>query len=138
MNTIRAREYAFLFQCQHEIANKKNQSISESMGLFFNTNGVYSAYRDWISLRIICIENYSGEITSTIAELSKKWKENRISKIVMAGLKLAIAEVKFVTDDTPNKVVVSEVIDLIAKYGSKEEANFANGILANLLKDEKK
>ena len=61
------------------------------------------------------------------------WKLERISKIDLAILKLAIYEIKY--KEIPFKVVINEAVELAKKYGEDSSKNFVNGILAVVVKE---
>ncbi len=84
----------------------------------------------------IAIENVE-EIDSIIAEYSKGWKTERISKVVLAALRLAIAEIKFFSD-IPESVSINEAVELIKTYATEQDASFANGILGSFVRANNK
>ncbi len=53
---------------------------------------------------------------------------NRISKVSLALLRLAVCEMMFM-DDIPEKVSINEAVELCKKYASQDEYAFVNGIL---------
>ena len=65
--------------------------------------------------------------------LKKEWKIDRIAKIDLAILKLAIYEIKY--KDIPFKVVINEAVELAKKYGEDSSKNFVNGVLASVVKE---
>ena len=75
------------------------------------------------------------EIDSLISENAVGWKIERISKTALAVLRLAIFEIKFVSD-IPPAVSVNEAVELCKKYATKEDASFVNGILSTVLKKQ--
>ena len=80
------------------------------------------------------IENNIKDIEDKISEnLKKDWKIERISKINLVLLKLAIYEILYT--ETPFKVVINEVVELAKKYGDDTSPNFVNGILASIVKE---
>lgn len=80
------------------------------------------------------IEENAENINSIIAEKSKGWKINRISKISLASLKLGIYEVLY-NDEIPNTVAINEAVTLAKLYEGEESAKFVNGILSSVLKE---
>ena len=80
------------------------------------------------------IEDNAENINSIIAEKSKGWKLNRISKISLASLKLGIYEVLY-NDEIPNTVAINEAVTLAKLYEGDESAKFVNGILSVVLKE---
>ena len=65
--------------------------------------------------------------------LTENWKIDRISKIDLSLLKLAIYEIKY--KKIPYKVAINEAIELAKKYGEENSKNFVNGILASVVKE---
>ena len=76
------------------------------------------------------------EINAAIERNSVKWKMNRISKVALAVMRLAICEILYY-DDIPVGVSINEAVELCKKYASKDEYSFVNGILSAIAKEEK-
>lgn len=74
------------------------------------------------------------EIDSIISLNSHSWKIDRISKIDLAILRLAIFEIRFM--QTPPKVVVNEAVELAKKYSADKSYKYINGLLGAYLKKE--
>lgn len=66
--------------------------------------------------------------------LKEAWSIERIAKIDLAILKLAIYEMVY--SKTPYKVVINEAVELAKKYGDDNAKVFVNGILASIVKEE--
>ncbi len=81
------------------------------------------------------IENLE-KIDSAIEKNSAKWKMNRISKVSLAVMRLAVCEILFY-DDIPVGVSINEAVELCKKYASKDDYSFVNGILSSVAKEEK-
>ncbi|MBO5859454.1 MAG: transcription antitermination factor NusB [Clostridia bacterium] len=64
------------------------------------------------------------------------WKMNRISKVALAVLRLAVCEILYF-DDIPVSVSINEAVELCKKYASEEDKSFVNGILRSVSKEEK-
>lgn len=75
------------------------------------------------------------EINEIIKKYSVKWSLNRISKVSLAILKMAIAEILFITNVHPS-ITVDEAIEISKDYVSKEESGFINGILRSIVNDK--
>lgn len=76
------------------------------------------------------------KIDSAIERNSAKWKMNRISKVSLAVMRLAVCEILFY-DDIPVGVSINEAVELCKKYASKDDYSFVNGILSSVAKEEK-
>ena len=64
----------------------------------------------------------------------KNWSIERIFKIDLAILRLAVYEIHFM-DNIPPKVAVNEAVELAKKYGNDASSNFVNGVLREIIKD---
>ena len=112
MNRSAAREETFKLLYSLEIQKEdlkeqteiylENAEISDE-----NTKKYMSAIVEGIESNIKDIENKISE------NLKKDWKIERISKINLVLLKLAIYEILYT--DTPFKVVINEVVELAKK-----------------------
>ena len=65
--------------------------------------------------------------------LKQDWKIDRISKVTLAILKLAVYEIKYAK--IPFKVAINEAVELAKKYGEDTAPQFVNGILASIVKE---
>ncbi|MBR3672989.1 MAG: transcription antitermination factor NusB [Clostridia bacterium] len=65
--------------------------------------------------------------------LKSDWKLERISKVNIALLKLAIYEMIY--KKVPYKVVINEVVELAKRYGEDTSSSFINGVLATVVKE---
>src|SRR5665647_867649 len=60
---------------------------------------------------------HQEEIDNIIREKSKGWKFDRISKVDLSILRLALYEILY-RQDIPNSVSINEGVELAKKYGS--------------------
>ena len=131
MNRSEARELGFKFLYQIEVQKELNE---EQIELFFENyeiteNNAMEYIRDLVN----GIEDKKQEISNIISNnLKSDWKIERISKINLSLLKLAIYEIKY--KQLPYKVVINEVVELAKKYGEDTSHSFINGILASVVK----
>lgn len=81
------------------------------------------------------ISSNIDEINSLIINnLKDNWSLNRISKINLSLIKLAIYEMVY--KDLPYKVAINEVVELAKKYADESAPVFINGILASVVKEK--
>ena len=80
-------------------------------------------------------ENYD-EIISIVKANIEGYELERIFKVDLAILVLAIYEIKFLKE-TPEKVIINEAVELSKKYSTDKSYSFINGVLAKVLKDER-
>ena len=69
-----------------------------------------------------------AQIDSMISEHSKKWKIERLSKVALSILRLAIAEISFVKE-VPEGAVINEAVELAKTFGGEDDPSYINGVL---------
>lgn len=74
-------------------------------------------------------------IDELIAKAAPQWPVEKINRIDLAILRLAVFELKIKPKEPP-KVVIDEAIELAKEYGSESSSAFINGTLGTLLKME--
>lgn len=131
MNRTAIREKAFKLIYSLEI--QKYNSLQEQIDLYFESEDIVNLEaKEYIQDAVLGIEENKKEIVELIEKnLKAEWKIERISKIDLAILKLAIYEIKY--KDIPFKVVINEAVELAKKYGEDTSKNFVNGILASVV-----
>lgn len=73
-------------------------------------------------------------INGKIVEALVNWKLDRISKVNLTILRLAVGEMLFV-EDVPGSVAINEAVELTKKYSDEKSCSFVNGVLDKVLKD---
>ncbi|MTD37611.1 transcription antitermination factor NusB [Erwinia sp. CPCC 100877] len=66
--------------------------------------------------------------------LGRNWSLNRIAKMDLVVLRIAIFEMLYVAD-VPNTVALNEAIELTKKYSDDRSRKFVNGVLSNVMKE---
>lgn len=79
------------------------------------------------------VESKKGEIDALIEVNLQNWKIDRISKVNLSILRLAVYEMKFI-EDVPSKVAINEALDITRKYSDEKSISFVNGVLDKVLK----
>ncbi|MGN1297176.1 MAG: transcription antitermination factor NusB [Clostridia bacterium] len=135
MNRTEIREQAFKLIYSLEIQKKEEKE--EAIELYIESNNITDKNAiAYIKDAIFGIEKNEKDIMERIEKnLKADWKIERISKIDLSILKLAIYEIKY--KDIPFKVVINEAVELAKKYGEDTSKNFVNGILASVVNEEK-
>ncbi len=81
-------------------------------------------------------EREADAIDEAITAFSHKWSKNRISRVSLAILRLAVYEMLFV-EDIPVSVSINEAVELAKKYGGDEDSSFVNGVLGGISRRDK-
>lgn len=134
MNRTAIREQAFKLIYSLEIQKQENKE--EAIELYIESNEITDKnVKEYMTDAILGIQKHEDKIIEQIeTNLKSDWKLERISKIDLAILKLAIYELKYT--EIPFKVVINEAVELAKKYGEDSSKNFVNGILASVVKEK--
>ncbi len=133
MNRTSMREQAFRLIYSLEI--QKQEPIENQIELFIENNNIENEdAKEYISDAVLGIDENKEDIEERIKKnLKADWKIERISKVDLAILKLAIYEIKY--KELPYKVAINEAVELAKKYGEDTSKNFINGVLASIVKE---
>lgn len=133
MDRSSIRELAFKLVYSLEI--QKKVDIQEAIDLFLESNEITNQNaKKYIEDAVLGIEKNIKEIDKKIEiNLKSDWKIDRISKIDLSILRLAIYEITY--KDVPFKVAINEAVELAKKYGEESSKKFVNGILASIVKE---
>lgn len=89
---------------------------------------------EYVNRTFINATAHYDEIIALIAKYAKGYTVERIFKPDLAGMLLAIAEMKY--DDTiPMKVSINESVEIVKKYSVAKSNSFVNGVLASVYKE---
>lgn len=72
-------------------------------------------------------------IDGMLTEKADKWSVNRMGKVELTLLRLAVYEIEF-DDNIPVSVAINEAVELAKKFGQDESPAFINGVLAKFTK----
>ncbi|HET9947252.1 MAG TPA: transcription antitermination factor NusB [Patescibacteria group bacterium] len=78
------------------------------------------------------ILSHKNEIDAIIAKAAPEFPVDKINKVDLSILRLAIYELQY-TKDAPEKVIVDEAIELAKEYGGESSSGFINGALGKVL-----
>ncbi len=129
MNRRKSREQAFilLFESSFEL-----QSKEEIIELAQSVRGEkLSSFAKELFKGTI---DKNDEIDNSIEHYLQGWKKERLSKVVLAILRLATFEMLYHLD-TPVGVSINEAVELAKKYATKEYASYINGVLSAINKN---
>ena len=79
------------------------------------------------------VDSKKEELDSIIKSNLQNWKIERIAKINLTILRLAVLEMKYI-EDVPAKVALNEALELAKKYSDEKSVSFVNAVLDKVLK----
>lgn len=135
---IREKALQSLFQLS---ANKDlSKEIAMQKALTNNNDGSEEveevsipAYLDQV---VSGVREQQSFIDNKIEEHLTNWSINRLAKTDLLVMRIAVYEMFFV-EDVPNKVALNEALEIIKLYSDEKSRKFVNGILSNMVNEEK-
>lgn len=88
---------------------------------------------EYVKEAVKVVNDNLSKIDEIITESLVNWKLDRISKVNLTILRLAVAEMLYV-EDVPEKVAINEAIELTKKYSDEKSVSFINGVLDKAFK----
>lgn len=131
MKRREAREQAFILLFQHSISREPIAQVIEDAE--FCGEGTYRV-DDFAEHLALEAEEHERELDSKISANIRGWTMNRLSKVSLAILRLALCEMLY-EPEIPVSVSINEAVELAKKYGSAEDAPFVNGLLGAVARE---
>ena len=114
----------FQMEVQQDFSDElKNRYLSD-------VNGIENQL-GYINGMFANIKENLEEIDATISQYSDKWKINRLPKVDLSILRVAVAEIRS-ADDIPREVSINEAVELAKKFSTEDGSKFINGILSKV------
>ncbi len=130
MGRIKAREglMQLLFQVE-----STNEFTPETMEVFFENYEYSKGETKYIDDSINAIYEHQEVIDKYIIDNLEGWTINRIAKIDLSVLRIAIYEILY-REDIPSEVAINEAIEIVKKYSKDESSKFVNGVLGSVMR----
>lgn len=128
--SLREQIFKLLFRVEFNL----KEEMEEQCRLFLEHEDVEIEEQDaeYIVGKYTAIHEKLEEIDSMVNEKAKGWSTDRMGKVDLTIIRLAVYEMKF--DDTiPEGVAINEAVELAKKFGQDESAGFINGVLAKFV-----
>lgn len=132
MNRRKQRELIFLLLFENIFTGYSLDELKEIK--FLTEEFSPEDFNDFIEKYFIEIQEKIPAIDELITKFSLKWGKERLSKVALAILRLAVYEMLY-QDEIPTSVAINEAVELSKKYGADKESSFINGILGGLSRD---
>ena len=130
MTRKEAREQAFILIFEKQF---RDDSATEILEYAKEIRGI--DVDEYTQRVFVGVTENINDIDFLISTNLKNWKLERLSKVALAVLRLAIYEIKYI-DEVPVSVSINEAVELCKKFAVKEDAAFVNGILGTVAKAE--
>lgn len=130
MSRREEREQAFALLFERLLHREPMEELIDGAGLARDF-----VLGDFTKQLVFGVETQEEQINQMIDGHTTGWKFNRLSKVTVALLQLAIYEIEYL-EDIPYKVSINEAVELAKQYGGKEDAPFINGVLGSIVKEK--
>ena len=112
----------------------KNEFSMAGYQLYQEENPEENPQQGYIRQVLNTVTEHHDEVDQLIRHYTIDWEMERIARVDMAILRVALAEMQHI-DDIPNFVSVNEAIEMAKKFSTENSSSFVNGILGTYLKD---
>lgn len=135
MNRSGLREQVFKLLFRIEFNTK--EEMQEQCELFFEHEEIEMTEKDKAQIRerFLSIHHRLEEIDLKINEKATGWTTERMGKVDLSIIRLAVYELLF-DEKIPQGVAINEAVELAKKYGQDESYGFVNGVLAKFTRKE--
>lgn len=124
-----AREMAFKLVFEDMFGTSTAQSM---LGVLFdedvNWNDISQENKEYIEWIRNNTKEHQADVDNVISDFAKDWKIERMNRVDVAILRLAICEIIF-RDDVTSAIAINEAVELAKKYSTDDAPQFVNGIL---------
>ncbi len=127
-----------IFKLLFRVEFNKEEDMLEQMNLYFDdiplegASVISGKSQDFIQEKYRQITNRLPEIDGKIEEAAEGWTIQRMGKVELTILRLALFEVLF-DDEVPTPVAINEAVELAKKFGGDDSPAFINGILGKIV-----
>lgn len=130
-NKRKSREQAFIILFEKSFNTEL--SVDEIMDIAIETEVIS---KDKMTADIVKkAEENIEDIDAVIEHNLNGWSKQRISKVSLALLRMAVCEMKYF-DKVPVGVSINEAVEICKVYGSDEDKGFVNGILGSISREK--
>ena len=130
----REQVFKLLFRVEFNLP----EDMPEQVRLFTEDNEEVPLQKDadYIQQRFAGILEKLPEIDKLVNEHAEGWNTQRMGKVELTVLRLAIYEIMF-DKDIPDSVAINEAEEIAKTYGQSASGGFVNAVLAKIAKLDK-
>ena len=134
MSMSENRKEAFEIVYSLESQNVNYEDYKENVDMLLEEKGIHGrATTKFIKDIVYGTKRHGKQLKKQIEScLSEKWSYDRVSKINIVILEIAIFEMIYLK--TPYKVAINEAVELAKAYADAKAPAFINGVLASIVK----
>jgi len=133
MSRTTAREVAMMMHFSNLLGGEDTPEHvcdkAESLGALDGEDLLY------VSQMLEGVRAHTAEIDGLVSRFSKDWAIERIARVDLSILRVAIYEMLYRKQDVPAGAAINEAVELAKRYGGERSYAFVNGILGSVAKE---
>jgi len=83
------------------------------------------------------VKEHKKEIDEIIEQCAPDWPLDKISKVDLVILRIAVFEILYGKGRVPDKVAIDEAVELAKEFGNDASSKFVNGVLGTVIELKK-
>ena len=133
---IREKALQTLFQLSVNEELPKEVAMIQALESDQEDEVAEEAIPDYLSFLVNGVLGKQELIDQKIQRCLEKWSINRLAKTDLLIMRIAVFEIVYV-EEVPDRVALNEALEITKRYSDDKSRKFVNGVLANIVKDEK-
>ncbi len=129
MSRVADRRHAFILIYQKSFCDL--EEFKNRLEIYLNETDAKEEHKDFILKIVWGVLDNMEVIDGLINQNAKGWTIERMNKVDIAIMRLAIFEMMFM-DDIPKSVSLNEAVELAKRYSGDEAPSFINGVLGGI------
>ena len=135
MSRRRAREVAMCLLYEREINLEPAEDTIKEMSDVLHSDRLEERNCQYIDDVLAAFEQSREEIDASISKFCVSWKIERLSRVDISILRLAVIEMYYLCRES-YKVCINEAVELAKKYGMEKSPRFINGVLGAMVAEK--
>lgn len=127
-----AREALMKLLYEKDVAGEHHNESLRNLRVEF---GLDERDEDYIKQILFSMDTQQPTIDAYIEKYAKSWTVERMAKVDLAIIRLAMYEMLY-RKDIPVGVSINEAVELAKKYSNEKSGSFINGILGKFIRSE--
>jgi transcription antitermination protein NusB len=129
-----SRECAAQFLYQHDACGLQQPELIKALENFWASRELVDPVKVFAEELIHGALLKKSEVDEKIKGYTENWDLDRIAKVDLCVLRVAVYEMLF-RDDIPPVVSINEAIEIAKRFSTEDSGRFVNGILDRLRQD---
>jgi N utilization substance protein B len=92
---------------------------------------------DYATMIVQGVKTQREKIDKSIQDASRHWKIDRMASVDRNILRSAVFEMLYAKEPVEHKIVINEAIEIAKVYGTQDSGAFVNGILDQIVRNDR-